>query len=734
MRKIFPIPDKELKYQLWPLLRWSESLDTDAGADRLLSELKKNLLSSSTHPDTIFGWTPSGAYPGNGRASTPGIDAFGNDTESPNRWRRTFAHEIAHTYGLDHTDQATTGSPDQTTNGRHWFDVYEKIIKPPNEDGELLDVMVPEKTEPEAWISAGSYFKLISALCIGSGHTPAAMQAPALANKLLVSGTIINSTTPSGSIDPLYRTSTAAQYIPPPPEAGPGYCIKLKNNTTLLSQTCFDVGFENEAQPVTAMPFGMVIPRPVGLNRIELTRGTTTLLSSRVASPNPPTVTVTFPNAPGLTLNGNQTITWTGSDPDGDPLTYNILYSRDNGVTWMGVASGITTTSYVLDFARMPGSSRALIKVQVSDGFNSAEDVSNNPFAVANKPPAVAIVSPPTGASFPADTKVTLEGTGADLQDGSLRDAALTWSSDKDGPLGSGQVLEVNLSPGAHRITLTGRDSSGLTSTASITCNAAPQPPSVLSNISTRAFVQAGDNVMIGGLIITGSGPKKLILRAIGPSLAQYGITNPLQNPTLELHDHTGARIAFNDNWMDAQNKQEIIHSGFAPGNNLESAIVATLNPGNYTAIVRGVNGGTGIALVEAYDLDLTAGSKFRNISTRALVQTGDNVMIGGLIITGPYAKKVIVRAIGPSLARYGITNPLNDPTLELHDGNGTRIAFNDNWRDSQQSEIEATGLAPSNDSESAIVRTLPPGNYTAIVRGKNDTIGIALAEVYELQ
>jgi len=148
---------------------------------------------------------------------------------------------------------------------------------------------------------------------------------------------------------------------------------------------------------------------------------------------------------------------------------------------------------------------------------------------------------------------------------------------------------------------------------------------------------------------------------------------------------------------------------------------------------VRGVNNGTGIALVESYDLNPAAVSKLGNMSTRALVQTGDNVMIGGFIITGSGQKNVIVRAIGPSLAQRGITNPLLDPTLELHNGNGAVIAFNDNWRDTQQAEIQATGLAPTDDRESAIVRSLAPGNYTAIVRGKNNTIGVALVEVYGL-
>src|SRR5207237_6143958 len=162
-------------------------------------------------------------------------------------------------------------------------------------------------------------------------------------------------------------------------------------------------------------------------------------------------------------------------------------------------------------------------------------------------------------------------------------------------------------------------------------------------------------------------------------------------------HDHTGAVIRFNDNWMDAPNRQEIIDSGLAPSNNLESAILTSLSPGNYTAIVRGVNNGTGIALVEGYDLDPTAGSKLGNLSTRAFVQTGDHVSIGGFILTGTGQKNVIVRAIGPSLAQYGITNPLADPTLELHNGSGTVIRFNDTWMDAlNKEEIIDSGLSPT--------------------------------------
>jgi hypothetical protein len=252
----------------------------------------------------------------------------------------------------------------------------------------------------------------------------------------------------------------------------------------------------------------------------------------------------------------------------------------------------------------------------------------------------------------------------------------------------------------------------------------------LLSNISTRAFIQTDDNVLIGGFIITGTQPKKVIVRAIGPSLS-YFFPDALADPVLELRDSSGALIRSNDNWRSSQ-EAEIIATGIPPSNDLESAIVETLpaNGSAYTAIVRGVNNGTGIGVVEAYDLDRTVDSKLANISTRGFVQTGDNVLIGGLIVLGPNPLQVIVRAMGPSLTGAGA---LADPTLELHDINGALVAANDNWRTDQEAEIIATGIPPSNDLESAILRDLAPGNYTAIVRGANNATGVALVEVYGL-
>jgi PKD repeat protein len=253
-------------------------------------------------------------------------------------------------------------------------------------------------------------------------------------------------------------------------------------------------------------------------------------------------------------------------------------------------------------------------------------------------------------------------------------------------------------------------------------------PRTVLANISTRMRVEEGDNVLIGGFIVTGSQPKKLMVRGIGPSLPVNG---KLADPTLELHDSSGALIGSNDNWGDAPNRQEIVDSTIPPSDPLESAIVQSVAPGAYTAILRGANNTTGVGLVEVYDLDLTVDSKLANISTRGLVQTADNVMIGGFIIAGSVPQKVIVRAIGPTLP---VDGKLADPMLELHDGNGAILEANDNWGDSpnKQAIIDST-IPPSNDLESAIVATLVPGNYTAIVRGVNETTGVALVEVYAL-
>jgi phospholipase/lecithinase/hemolysin len=251
------------------------------------------------------------------------------------------------------------------------------------------------------------------------------------------------------------------------------------------------------------------------------------------------------------------------------------------------------------------------------------------------------------------------------------------------------------------------------------------------TNISTRGIVGTGEDVLIAGFIISGNQAKKVIVRALGPTLSTLGVSGALADPTMTIVNSNNVTVASNDNWRDTQ-ETEIAASGFAPPNDLESAIIATLAPGSYTAVVTGKNGGTGIGLVDLYQLDTTT-SIFSNLSTRGLVGTGNNVLIGGLIIGNGEPPVIVLRAIGPTLSSFGITQPLQDPTLELRDANGALIAFNDDWNDSTPTAVKATLLQPTDNRESAIVASLATGNYTAIVRGKNGTTGVALVQAYRL-
>ncbi|HEY2102282.1 MAG TPA: fibronectin type III domain-containing protein [Chthoniobacterales bacterium] len=254
-----------------------------------------------------------------------------------------------------------------------------------------------------------------------------------------------------------------------------------------------------------------------------------------------------------------------------------------------------------------------------------------------------------------------------------------------------------------------------------------------LANISTRMRVLTGDNVLIGGFVISGTTPKQVLVRAIGPTLANFSVPNPLQDPVLDLHN-SNSSIALNDDWQTDPNSAQI-PANLRPGDSRESAILITLQPGSYTAIVSDKTGATGVGLVEVYSMDNTSSSQLTNVSTRGLVQTGDFVMIGGFISTAPdgSSAQLLIRAIGPSLAQFGI-GALPDPTLRLIDGNGVTIAFDDNWKDTQQAEIQATGIAPVNDMESAILATLSPGSYTALVSGANGSTGVGLVEVFKLR
>ena len=267
------------------------------------------------------------------------------------------------------------------------------------------------------------------------------------------------------------------------------------------------------------------------------------------------------------------------------------------------------------------------------------------------------------------------------------------------------------------------------TPTPSATPVASPTPE--LLNVSTRANVLNGESVMIGGFIVTGHSAKRVVLRALGPSLADAGVAGVLADPTLELYDSRGTLLEQNNDWVSPLPNYVVV-SGLTPPQQAESLIAATLPPGGYTAVVRGANGSTGVALCELYDLAPDS-SRLTNISTRGYVGNVDAAMIGGFIVGGSVPSKLIIRALGPSLGAAGITGSLSDPILEVHDDEGSLIFQNDNWRSDQEQQIVESTIPPPDDRESAIVVTLPPGPYTAIVRGADNSIGAALVEVYLL-
>jgi sugar lactone lactonase YvrE len=259
------------------------------------------------------------------------------------------------------------------------------------------------------------------------------------------------------------------------------------------------------------------------------------------------------------------------------------------------------------------------------------------------------------------------------------------------------------------------------------------EPPAT-SNLSTRASVQVGNGVAIAGFIISGSNPKQVLLRGLGPTLSEFQVANALQDPILDLHDSSGNLIASNDDWQSAKNADQIPIS-LQPSDPREPAILAALPPGSFTAVLRGKNGATGVGLVEINDIRSGVASRLTNVSTRGFVGTGENVMIGGFVLSGGSGgRMILIRALGPTLARapFNLAGALTNPTLTLVDANGSVVASNDDWKSSQESEIQATSLAPPNDKEAAILTILPPGSFTAIVSGKNEETGIALVDVFD--
>jgi cyclophilin family peptidyl-prolyl cis-trans isomerase len=308
-----------------------------------------------------------------------------------------------------------------------------------------------------------------------------------------------------------------------------------------------------------------------------------------------------------------------------------------------------------------------------------------------------------------------------------------TDSSSATVTLSATNLLVAGKSVGTTHVTVTATDLDGASVSQSFTVNviAAPGRP---VNLSTRMQVGTGDNALIAGFIMSGSAPKRLAIRAMGPST---GLSGAIVDPTLELHN-AGGTIATNDNWQAAANKQEIIDFGLAPGSPTESVILTTVpsdpNGVAYTAVMRGTFNTTGLGVVEVYDLDSGPGSILLNISTRGQVGADPNALIGGFILGGSESKKILVRAIGPSLTAFGVPNALANPTLELRDQNAALIDSNDDWMNSpQKTQIQNSGLAPTDPKESAVLQTLAAGQYTAIVHGANGGTGVGSVEVYQL-
>ncbi|MEY2575880.1 MAG: hypothetical protein QOF80_1367 [Verrucomicrobiota bacterium] len=446
------------------------------------------------------------------------------------------------------------------------------------------------------------------------------------------------------------------------------------------------------------------------------------------------------------TLLPNGRVFLVGGSGNGGPLVSAQLYDPSSG-SWRS-ADNLNTGRYRHTANLLPSG-----KVLVAGGYGSSGALASAELSDAKAYSSVAVSS----SLNPSEKGETVTFTSTVSSIGSS--TGTIQFKDNGANLGSPVALNAmasasystsSLAIGIHIITAEySGDTNGQSSTGTLTGGQVVYAASTLGNISTRLNVGVSENVLIGGFVIQGSAPKRVLLRAIGPSLTKFGVANALANPQLELHDNNGT-IGLNDNWQTTQvggviasdQVQEIQNSGLAPSDSAESAIIATLAPGSYTAIVRGVGGSTGIGMTEVYDLsDRGSPARLGNISTRGFVQPAEQAMIGGIIIV-KQPTKVVVRALGPSLKRFGIANTLANPQLELHDA-GSVIARNDDWQSTQiggvitadqTTELLNSGFAPDDPAESALIVTLQPGNYTAVVQGVNATSGVALVEVYALE
>ncbi|MBS0659680.1 MAG: hypothetical protein JSR82_15675 [Verrucomicrobia bacterium] len=490
---------------------------------------------------------------------------------------------------------------------------------------------------------------------------------------------------------------------------------------------------------------------------------------------NPPNLTAP---AAGTVIPNNTPfrLTATGSDPDSDALTYSWeeydlgpaggLSTADNGFSPL-FRSFPPTTSPTRNFPRLAvlrgeeaadserlptftgASTRTMnFRVTARDNRGGVRQAATS-ISIATAAGPFRVTSQSTSATLTGGSTQTVTWNVAGTTANGINTSQVNIRLSTDGGVNFSTVLASAVpNNGSATVTLPSVDAANCRlmveavgniffaiNGANLTINTSGQAlSSRLINVSTRLSVQTGEAVAIGGFVVAGTGTKRVIVRGIGPSLSAFGITAPLANPTLELYSGQ-TLLQSNDNWRATQ-QTEIQNSGFAPTSEPESALVANLAPGSYTAILRGSSGGTGVGLVEVYDLDSgTPTARLTNISTRGRVLSGDSIVIGGFVVNGNANKRVIVRAIGPSLTNFGISGALTDPVLVVKNSSGTTIAENDDWQtpSSNASLVTGTGFAPSSGLESAVVLNLAPGSYTALVSGFDGAVGVGLVEVYEL-
>lgn len=573
-----------------------------------------------------------------------------------------------------------------------------------------------------------------------------------------------------------------------------GASLALEGNITNNAALRLRESYEPVKIQTATLTNNGTITNPTTQNELWFTGGNTTINGSgAIVLRNGSAMNLmgnTITNGPNHTLKGDGVIHTNGGTflnngivaPGESPgtLTFNGNFTQtENGTINIEIGGNTAGSSYDHVVVNGTATLNGALKITLVDGYRPAlgdvftilsPSAVNGSFAQINAPGMEVQANYAAGAITVTVTKlapIINSATSASGDENQPFSYQITASDDPTNFGATGLPAGLTINPatgvisgtptvaGTFSITISASNSAG-TGTAQLTLTIVPDPTATptptaspsptatpgptaaptttLLNISTRLRVGTGENALIGGFIITGTEPKRVIIRAIGPSLAQQDVAGVLQDPTLQLFDGAGEPIASNDNWKDDQ-QSEVEETTIPPSDDLESAIVRTLAPGNYTAAVRGKNDTTGIGLVEIYDVASGVNAKLANISSRGFVETGENVLIGGFIVSGGGPEtRVVLRAIGPSLGASGVEGALRDPVLELIDANGMVVRENDDWKQSQQSDLEALQIAPANDLESALIANVSGGNYTAIVRGNGETAGVGLVEVYNVQ